>query len=393
MSAGYRATPGKERRSFLEVLRVFFRLGVTSFGGPVAHLGYFRDEFVERRWLDEAAYTDIFALCQFLPGPASSQVGIFSACARRFARRALRLGSASPCLRRSRSSSSPMASAASATYRRSRGCTASRSSPSPSSRRRFGAWRESLPRSGARDARGRGSAARPWPFLRASGQIGAIVAGGVIGWRFLPQQNHASAAPLVDSRRSRDVRSLRSSCLLALLDWVAVARNGEPPITPSRSSISFYRSGALVFGGGHVVLPLLQQAVVPPGWISNDAFLAGYGAAQAVPGPLFTFAAYLGAAMGPAPNGWLGGLICLARDLPAVLSPADRRAAVLGRALRHRPGCNRRSKASMRLLSAFCLRRFTRRSGRARFSARRISGLAFSPSCFWCSGERRPGWW
>ena len=82
----------------------------------------------------------------------------------------------------------------------------------------------------------------------------------------------------------------------------------------------FYRAGSLVFGGGHVVLPLLQQAVVPPGWIGNDGFLAGYGAAQAVPGPLFTFAAYLGAAMGPRPNGWLGGLICLlAIYLPSFL--------------------------------------------------------------------------
>ena len=91
----------------------------------------------------------------------------------------------------------------------------------------------------------------------------------------------------------------------------------------------FYRSGSLVFGGGHVVLPLLQATVVPPGWVDNDAFLAGYGAAQAVPGPLFTFSAYLGTVMGPAPNGWLGGLICLAGDLPAVVLSGDRAAALL----------------------------------------------------------------
>ncbi len=93
---------------------------------------------------------------------------------------------------------------------------------------------------------------------------------------------------------------------------------------------AFYRAGSLVFGGGHVVLPLLQAAVVPPGWVSNDAFLAGYGAAQAVPGPLFTFAAYLGAVMGPQPNGWAGAALVPRRDLPAVVPAGHRRAAVLG---------------------------------------------------------------
>ena len=152
---------------------------------------------------------------------------------------------------------------------------------------------------------------------------------------------------------------------------------------------AFYRSGALVFGGGHVVLPLLQAEVVPPGWVANDAFLAGYGAAQAVPGPLFTFAAYLGAVVGPAPNGWVGGLIAWSRSscrLPA----ADRRAAVLGRAARGRPR-RRRCSGSTRPSSGCCWRRCT-----AGVDQRDL-GPPISPSRspFCCShyGRCRHGWW
>jgi chromate transporter len=152
----------------------------------------------------------------------------------------------------------------------------------------------------------------------AAGQIGAIVAGGVIGWRFLPAANHAAAVRLaIPVGRKSAVASL--TLFAALLIGLPLLATATPSHTIALIS-SFYRSGALVFGGGHVVLPLLQQAVVPPGWISNDAFLAGYGAAQAVPGPLFTFAAYLGTAMNLPPNGLAGGLICLAAIyLPSLL--------------------------------------------------------------------------
>jgi chromate transporter len=142
----------------------------------------------------------------------------------------------------------------------------------------------------------------------AVGQIGAIVAGGLIGWWLFPGTSGNKAAPLA-------VRIARPFAVGALVLFFALF--GLPALAAASSNhileliSSFYRSGALVFGGGHVVLPLLQQAVVPPGWVSNDAFLAGYGAAQAVPGPLFTFAAYLGTVMGPSPNGGIGGLICL----------------------------------------------------------------------------------
>ena len=152
----------------------------------------------------------------------------------------------------------------------------------------------------------------------AAGQIGAIIAGGLIGWQLFPGTSGNKAAPLA-------VHIARPFAVGALVLFFALLF-GLPALAAASSDhileliSSFYRSGALVFGGGHVVLPLLQQAVVPPGWVSNDVFLAGYGAAQAVPGPLFTFAAYLGTVMGPAPNGWIGGLICLvAIYLPSFL--------------------------------------------------------------------------
>jgi chromate transporter len=143
----------------------------------------------------------------------------------------------------------------------------------------------------------------------ALGQIGAIVAGGVVGWAWLAGTPRGDGPPIaVNVSRALSVASL--ALFFVLLGGLPLLRAAMPS-QPIALFDAFYRSGALVFGGGHVVLPLLQAEVVPPGWVSNDAFLAGYGAAQAVPGPLFTFAAYLGTVMGPAPNGWLGGLICL----------------------------------------------------------------------------------
>ena len=294
----------------LHIFAVFLRLGLTSFGGPVAHLGYFREEFVRRRrWLDEAHYADLVALCQFLPGPASSQVGI----AIGLTRAGLR-GAAAAWL----------------------GFTV----PSALLLILFGygvgAWRGLLDagwlhglkivavaivaqavwgmaRSLAPD-RPRvtlaGAAALltlAWPG--SLGQIIAILGGGIVGWRLLGTDAAPSAAPPLTIGRRHAIPALALFfVLLAGLPLLARA-------TPSHAVAlvdGFYRTGALVFGGGHVVLPLLQSAVVPPGWIGNDAFLAGYGAAQAVPGPLFTFAAYLGTVMQPAPTGWRGGLLCLA---------------------------------------------------------------------------------
>jgi chromate transporter len=336
MSGDRVATPATERRSFFEVLWAFLRLGVTSFGGPIAHLGYFRAEFVERRkWLDEAAYTDIIALCQFLPGPASSQVGIILGMSRAglpggFA---AWLGFTMP---------SALALVAFAYGVDSLGDIS------------HVAWLHGLKivavavvaqavwgmaRSLCPD-RERATLAVAATLLTlaipsASGQIGAILAGGVIGWRFLPGMNNAEAAPLaIPVGRATAIASLTLfAALLFGLPLLATATSDHAIEVIS----SFYRSGSLVFGGGHVVLPLLQQAVVPRDWIGNDEFLAGYGAAQAVPGPLFTFAAYLGTAMKTAPNGWTGGLICLAAIyLPSFLLLIG--ALPFWDALRHRAG-------------------------------------------------------
>ena len=337
MSVDINATPSKGRSSFLEVLWVFLRLGLTSFGGPIAHLGYFRAELVERRkWLSKADYTDIIALCQFLPGPASSQAGIILGL--------LRAGL-------------PGGLAAWLGF----------TTPSALALFLFGygvgnltdishvAWLHGLKIVAVAVV-----AQAVWGMARnlcpdrervtlaiaatlltlaipsAAGQIGAIIAGALFGWRFLTSADSTKAAsPLV-------IPIGRATAIASLIMFAALLF-GLPLLaaTTSNHTIelinSFYRSGALVFGGGHVVLPLLQQAVVPPGWIGNDAFLAGYGAAQAVPGPLFTFAAYLGTAMNAAPNGWTGGLICLvAIYLPSFL-------LLLGTlpfwdALRHRTG-------------------------------------------------------
>ena len=318
--AGIAVDHAQRRGSPFEVLRVFLRLGLTSFGGPVAHLGYFRAEFVERRrWLDEAAYADIVALCQFLPGPASSQVGISIGILRAGIRGALCawLGFTGP--------------SAVAMILFGYGVT------------EFGNLADSAWLHGLKIVAVAVVAQAVWGMARnlcpdreratiavgaammvlaipsASGHIGAIAGGGLIGWGLL------RGGPQASPKGSLTVHLPRACFITALVAFFALLL-GLPVLAamaPWHTIAlfdSFYRSGALVFGGGHVVLPLLQAAVVPEGWVTNDAFLAGYGAAQAVPGPLFTFAAYLGTVMGPPPNGWLGGFICLvAIFLPSFL--------------------------------------------------------------------------
>lgn len=303
----------------VEVLLAFLKLGLTSFGGPVAHLGYFRAEFVERRrWLDDKSYSDLVALCQFLPGPASSQVGIALGLGR-----AGWLGALAAWL----------------------GFTL----PSAMALMVFAAgvneWAE-LSQSGAvhglkvvavavvaqavwgmskslcTDRLRAGVAicaallvlAVPW----ATGQIAALVVGGAFG-RWKLELGHFPPAQHRDYGVSKTTGAVLLGlfgALLVLLPIVATAVQ-----SPALSvATTFYRSGALVFGGGHVVLALLQAGVVPTGLVSNDVFLAGYGAAQAVPGPLFTFAAYLGAVMPSPLGGWVGGVaLLLAIFVPAFL--------------------------------------------------------------------------
>jgi chromate transporter len=298
--------------SFFEVLRAFLRLGLTAFGGPVAHLGYFRREFVERRrWLDETTYADIVALCQFLPGPASSQTGISLGILRAGLPGALAawLGFTTP------------SAVAMILFGYGVAHAGDLSDPpwlhglkivavAVVAQAVWGMARSLCPdRERATIAVGAAILALSVPS--AAGQVGAIVAGGLIGWGLLRSDAALPDAAPLAIRLPRALSVAAAIAFFALLLGLPLLAAALPS-QPISLIDSFYRSGALVFGGGHVVLPLLQAAVVPPGWVTNDAFLAGYGAAQAVPGPLFTFSAYLGTVMGPTPNGWVGGVICLA---------------------------------------------------------------------------------
>jgi chromate transporter len=311
--------PERKPGSFVEVLLVFLRLGTTSFGGPIAHLGYFRSEFVHRRkWLDDASYADIVALCQFLPGPASSQVGMILGMVRAglpgalaawlgftlpsalalvlFAYEVGRLGDLTHVAWLHGLAIVAVAVVAQAVWGMARMLCPDRN----------------------RATLAVAAALVTLSLPSAAGQIGAILGGGIIGWCLLAGTATTSSVPLAVhiSRRTAILSLILFGGLLVGLPLAAAATSNHTIALIS----SFYRSGALVFGGGHVVLPLLQQAVVPRGWVGDDIFLAGYGAAQAVPGPLFTFAAYLGAVMKSAPDGWLGGLVCLgAIFLPSFL--------------------------------------------------------------------------
>ena len=308
------ATPG----SAVEVLGAFLRLGLTSFGGPIAHLGYFRDEFVARRkWLDERTYADLVALCQFLPGPASSQVGMAIGIARAGMPGALAawIGFTLP-------SALALIAFAYGIARFGGGSTGwlhglKVVAVAVVAQAVWGMARSLAPdRPRATLALLAALLMLAWPT--ALGQIGAIVAGGIAGrlWLAAP----AGATPTTAAFPVPHAWAIAAwVAFLALLAGLPLAAKltGDPTVAVIDG---FYRAGSLVFGGGHVVLPLLQAEVVPPGWVSNDAFLAGYGAAQAVPGPLFTFAAYLGTVMTAPPGGWLGGLVCLvAIFVPAFL--------------------------------------------------------------------------
>lgn len=302
-------------KTLLEILLVSTRLGLTSFGGPIAHLGYFHDEYVKRRkWLDEKAYADLVALCQFLPGPASSQVGIGIG-----VMRAGLLGGILAFIGFTLPSVFALimfalllhtfgfgdagwiqglkivavAVVAHAILGMAKNLT-------PDLQRRTIAL---------------GAIVLTLLWQTAFTQVAVIVAAGFVGYllyrsKLNTEQQIATSFPI--SRRFGTI------CLLIFFGLLMTL-----PIIREVSNVqwiamfdSFYRSGSLVFGGGHVVLPLLEREFVPTGWLTEEQFLAGYGAAQAVPGPLFTFAAYIGAVI----NGWQGGLLAtFAIFLPAFL--------------------------------------------------------------------------
>ena len=326
------AAPHKPRRTPLaEVTGAFLRLGLTSFGGPVAHLGYFRNAFVDqRKWLDDREYADLVALCQMLPGPASSQVG-------------MGLG-----LRRA---GLPGLAAAWVTFTLPSAILLTLFALGLSAFGELGdaGWLlglkaaavavvagavQSMAKSLTPDAR-RASIAGLAVVLMlvipnsivptALVQVAAIVLGGVLGlvWLKRPHRGAKNRETPAETRvASRGARRLGISALIAFVALLV----GLPALTAVTGDATirlidiFYRAGALVFGGGHVVLPLLEAELVPTGLVDHDTFLAGYGAAQAVPGPLFTFAAFLGASMTTGPTGILGaGIALLAIFLPAGL--------------------------------------------------------------------------
>jgi chromate transporter len=293
-----------------EVFSAFLKLGLTSFGGPIAHLGYIRDELVmRRRWIDEAGYADLVALCQFLPGPASSQVGFGLGLLRAgplgalAAWTAFTLPSALILVLFALSASAFGGSEGAALLHGLKIVAVAVVAQA--------VW--GMARTLAPDKERAGIAlvaALLVTFLPvAAGQVAAITLGGLAG----PWLCRSGPLPSVGQlsfpvSKPVGIAALAMFVALLVLLPLVAASSGSHPIALLDA---FYRSGALVFGGGHVVLPLLQAEVVPPGWVSADAFLAGYGAAQAMPGPLFTFAAYLGTVMAPGPSGILGAAICL----------------------------------------------------------------------------------
>ena len=297
-------------RSPSRVFLIFLRLGLASFGGPIAHLGYFRDEFVTRRqWLSERSYADLVALCQFLPGPASSQVGIALGLSRSGYAGALAawagftLPSAIALILFALGIASYGDAMPSGVLRGLKVVAVAVVAQAV-----WGMARNLCPDAPRITIM---AAAACFVLLVPSawGQVGVIVAAAIIGLLlFKPQQGSAhDPLPVVIRRRvGLFWLTLFFALLIGLPLLTALFPNQALSIVDA-----FYRAGSLVFGGGHVVLPLLQAEVVPTGWVSNESFLAGYGAAQAVPGPLFAFAAFLGASMNDAPSGWLGGLICL----------------------------------------------------------------------------------
>jgi len=336
------AVPAAEppsRSSVLEVLLVFLKLGLTSFGGPVAHLGYFRTEFVERRrWLDDKSYGDLVALCQFLPGPASSQVGMALGL-----RRAGWAGALAAWLGFTLPSALALILFANGVAEWS-GLASSGAvhglkvvAVAVVAQAVWGMAKSLCP-DRPRAGIAIGAALLVLAVPTAAGQISAIVLGGLVG-RWALKLQHLSPATHQDYGVGRRTGALLLATFVALLVLLPMLAAAQSSGWLSATSV-FYKAGALVFGGGHVVLPLLQAGVVPPGWVGNDAFLAGYGAAQAVPGPLFTFAAYLGAAM-PAPlGGWVGGLALLVVIfVPAFLLVAG--ALPFWEAMRQRDGVQR----------------------------------------------------
>lgn len=302
----------------IEIFIVALRLGLTSFGGPIAHLGYFHNEYVKRRqWLDEKVYADLVALCQFLPGPASSQVGIAIGILRAgwFGGVVAWIGFTLP---------SAVALALFAYFVKSLDVT-------------HAGWlhglmliavavvaqavwsmASKLARGAARASIAVGSAVAILAVPSAAAQVGILAVAGLIGWALF-RRTTVDTHPAIVVPIGRRTAALLLGAFFALLIGLPLAQLAFPSDGLSIVNL-FYRAGALVFGGGHVVLPLLQHDIVAHGWLTDAQFLSGYGAAQAVPGPLFTIASYIGFASQTSLPSPLGSLLAvLAIFMPAYL--------------------------------------------------------------------------
>jgi chromate transporter len=301
----------------LHIFWVALRLGLTSFGGPIAHLGYFQEEYVRRRkWLDDKSYADVVALCQFLPGPASSQVGItigmlragipggFAAWLGFTLPSALALGLFAYGIQTVGVLDTDLldglkivavAVVAQAVWSMSRNLAPDRK---------------------------RGSiailaAVAALSFNSAVGQLLIIIAGATVGWILLRENGEPDSGETITVNISKLLALISLSVFFIGLIMLPILRQLFPGYGLEILD-SFYRSGSLVFGGGHVVLPLLQNEIVPAGWITQEQFIIGYGAAQAVPGPLFTFSAYVGA-LGP---GYMNPILGSSLAVAAIFLPS-----------------------------------------------------------------------
>lgn len=308
----------RQIQKLIEVLIIFFRLGLTSFGGPIAHLGYFHNEFVQRRkWLEEQSYADLVALCQFLPGPASSQVGMAIGLMRGgylgalFAWIGFTLPSAILLV---------LFGLGVSTHHLSGGWLHGLKIVAVAVVAQA-IWGMAVKLCPDRERATIAVLAAMLVAIIPSGalQLLVIALGGVIGVLFLRKKTkelpHTPISTPVSHFSALVWLGIFFSLLIAL-PQIARQSGGQA----LHLFDSFFRAGSLVFGGGHVVLPLLQAEVVNHGWVSKEMFMAGYGAAQAIPGPLFSFSAYLGAVSQVPPAGWMGAAICLvAAFLPSFL--------------------------------------------------------------------------
>jgi chromate transporter len=312
----------------LEVLRAFLKLGLTSFGGPVAHIGYFREEFVvRRRWLDDAAFSDLVGLCQFLPGPASSQLGFSIGLMR-----AGLVGGLAAWTGFTLPSAIALVLLAFGADAALQGSSAVASvamglvhglklvAVAIVAQAVWGMARTLCPDL-KRAAIAIVASVAVSAGISSMMQVAVLLCGGLLGiWlcraptpastavQVAPASGLAAPASGFAAPVSRAVGTTSLAVFALLLFGLPLLRGWHAAALFD----AFYRSGALVFGGGHVVLPLLREAFVASGWVSDDVFLAGYGAAQAVPGPLFTFASYLGAVASPASHRVGGALLGLA---------------------------------------------------------------------------------